>query len=62
MVKRKRVLCLLLALLMFLPIGMGALATTTEPPLQERRHPGKTGDEALLYDYLAGNLMHLTEC
>jgi len=29
---------------------------------QERRHPDKTGDEALLYDYLADDLMHLTEC
>jgi len=62
MIRKRRILCALLALLMILNVGMGAFAnaeTLTEP---ERRHPAKTGDEALLYDYLAGNLMHLTEC
>ena len=62
MTSKKRILCALLALLMILNVGMGAFATAETLTEPERRHPDKTGDEALLYDYLAGDLMHLTEC
>jgi len=47
---------------MILNVGMSAFASTETLTESERRHPDKTGDEALLYDYLAGDLMHLTEC
>jgi len=67
---------MLLVAAMILGLGIGAFSRDYPPdmeissaqeadatvPAQDRRHPGKTGDEALLYDYLAGNLMHLTEC
>lgn len=66
MVKNKevRALAILLALLMLLPLFVAAFANVESQTavITERRHPDKTGDEALLYDYLVGNLMHLTEC
>ena len=65
--KQTRMIALLLILLMLLPLGTAAFASMEIPTmlpseLAGRRHPDKTGDEALLYDYLAGNLMQLTEC
>jgi len=63
---RIKVLSLILALLMLFGLVSGALATVPDEPdpmlICTRRHPDKTGDGALLYDYLAGNLMRLTEC
>jgi len=58
--KKKQILCMLLALLMIFNVGMGAFATTDVLAESERRHPGKTADEALLADYLAGTLQYLT--
>jgi len=62
MIRKRQILCALLALLMILNVGMSAFARTNVQAEPERRHPDKTGDEALLYDYLADALMHLTEC
>jgi len=64
---KTKALALILALLMLLPLGTGAFASAKTPSVDtlvvsERRHPDKTGDEALLYDYLADDLMRLTEC
>jgi len=62
MVKTKRIFTALLAVLVLFSAFVPSLAADALPTEADRRHPDKTGDETLLYDYLAGNLMYLTEC
>ena len=51
---------MLLALLMVLNVGIGALASTDVSAETDQQHPDQTADEALLADYLAGDLQYLT--